>query len=70
MVIRERLAEGHHSVVWLSERLGCSRTAVYNLFRKKAVSTDELMRISITLDCDLFKLYSCELGRRNNKNDS
>ena len=46
-----------------------SRTSIYNLFDKPSVDTDILIRISIVLKTDFFKVYSQELEKiKNNVN--
>lgn len=52
------------TVVWFAERMGCSRTNVYKIFDKHSINTDELMKISMILNYDFFRLYSEELDRR------
>ena len=58
--IRQRLDEQHQTVVWLSRQLACSRTNVYKIFEKSNLDTALLMRISLVLDYDFFKLFSDE----------
>ena len=56
--IRKQLNERHQTVVWLARQLACSRTNVYKIFDKSNLDTALLMRISIILNYDFFKLYS------------
>lgn len=57
-LIRRRLDEKGHSVVWLARQLACSRTNVYKIFEKPHIDTDMLARISTVLDYDFFILLS------------
>ncbi|MDO4161109.1 MAG: XRE family transcriptional regulator [Prevotellaceae bacterium] len=63
--IRMQLKKSGHSVVWLAEQLQFSRTNVYKIFEKHSISTEELMRISIILGFDFFKIYTNELDDLN-----
>ena len=56
--IRKQLNERHQTVVWLARQLACSRTNVYKIFVLFFLDTALLMRISIILNYDFFKLYS------------
>ena len=56
--IRKQLNERNQTVVWLARQLACSRTNVYKIFDKSNLDTALLMRISIILNYDFFKLYS------------
>lgn len=67
-LIKARLKENHHSIVWLSDQLGCSRTTIYNIFKRKTIDTGELMKISLTLNYDFFKIYSDDFMNKTRKN--
>lgn len=56
----ELLSQGH-SVLWLSQQLGCNRTNIYNIFSRESISTDLLFKISIALKKDFFALYSAQI---------
>lgn len=62
--IKRILKERGRTVVWFAECLGCSRTNVYKIFDKHSINTDELMKISLILNYDFFRLYSDELSKR------
>lgn len=64
-IIKEKLRESNHSVVWLAERLGCSRTNIYKMFNKHTIDVNELLKISRVLGFDFFRLYSELLGRHS-----
>ena len=64
LLIRQKLKERKRTIVWLAEKLSCSRTNVYKIFDKRSIDTDYLVRISDILDYDFFALYSEELKKR------
>lgn len=68
-IIKKRLRESSHSVVWLAEQLGCSRTNIYKMFNKRTIDTNELLKISKILSFDFFGLYS-ELLKKQQRHDS
>lgn len=57
-LIRQRLSEQKHTVVWFSQQLACSRTNVYKIFEKDHLDTRLLMRICSILEFDYFKVLS------------
>ena len=70
---KERLAQvrkekRQRTVVWLTQRLSCSRTNVYKIFDKYSVDTDTLARISTILEFDFFSPYSKEIKKMRSKN--
>ena len=60
--IHNELLRQGHSVLWLSQQLGCNRTNIYNIFSRESISTDLLIKISIALKKDFFALYSALLN--------
>ncbi len=64
-IIRSKLKESKHTVVWFAGQLECSRTNVYKIFAKHSINTDELLKISDILDFDFFKIYSDKLNDKN-----
>lgn len=63
-IIKAKLKEGKHSVVWFAQQLGCSRTNAYKIFGKHSIDTEELMKISMILKFDFFNVYSSELCQK------
>lgn len=61
LMIKAKLKEKKQSVVWFAGQLGCSRTNIYKIFGKKSIDTEELMKISIILNFDFFRVYSDKL---------
>lgn len=66
-LIKQKLRESDHTVVWFAKELGCSRTNAYKIFEKESINTNELMRISEILNYDFFKHYSAELKKQNSQ---
>lgn len=62
-LIRQKMEERQRTVVWLAQRLSCSKTNVYKIFDKYSVDTDTLARISTILEFDFFSLYSKEIKK-------
>ena len=56
--IQAELLRQGHNVSWLSQRLECNRTNIYNIFERESLNTDLLLRISVALTKDFFALYS------------
>ena len=54
--IEAELRDQERTVSWLSRRLDCDRTKIYQIFHKPAIKTDMLMKISIVLNKNFFKL--------------
>lgn len=66
IIIREKLKERGKPVVWFARQLSCSRTNAYKIFEKRSIDTNELMRISMVLDFDFFKIYSNKIKEKKN----
>lgn len=58
--IEAELREQERTVSWLSRRLDCDRTKIYQIFHKPAIKTDMLMKISLVLNKDFFKMLDDE----------
>lgn len=63
-LIKEQVEIQGKTVVWLAERLSCSRTNIYKIFEKSSIDTSLLMRISIVLRYNFFKAYIDELDSK------
>lgn len=68
-LVRKRLDENGHSVVWLARQLTCSRTNVYKIFEKSHLDTEMLCRISLVLHYDFFSLLSEDVREKGNINE-
>lgn len=56
--IRSFMESRHYSATWLAERLCCDRTNVYKMFARTSLDSDTLLKISVFLRHDFFKIYS------------
>ena len=63
-LIKKELEAQGHTVVWFAKRLSYSRTNVYKIFDRATIDADVLMRISLLLNVDFFKVYTEELEHR------
>lgn len=57
-IIEEELKRQHKSVIWLSKQINCDRRNVYDIFHRDTIDTSLLLRISVVLNVDFFKIYS------------
>ena len=65
--IKEVLFEQRHSAKWLSERIPCERTNVYNIFNRADINVKLLRQISIILEHDFFQELSEETFGKSKK---
>lgn len=63
-MVKARLKESGHTVVWLAEQLNCSRTNIYKIFERSSLNSDELLFLSQLLGYDFFKPFSQHLKKR------
>ena len=61
--IREKLREDGRSVSWFAEKICCTRTHVYKIFKKESIDTALLERISRVLSHDFFEDMSKEIRK-------
>lgn len=66
-LIKQELEDQGRTVVWFAKRLSYSRTNVYKIFDRPTIDVDVLMRISILLGTDFFKIYTKEWEDNKNK---
>lgn len=66
-LIKQELENQGRTVVWFAKRLSYSRTNVYKIFDRPTIDVDVLMRISILLGTDFFKVYTKEWEDNKNK---
>ena len=64
-MVREELLRQGKSVNWLATAINLERSGIYKLFRRKNISVQMLLKISIVLNHDFFEDVSEAL--RNNK---
>lgn len=58
--IQKKLRDDERSVTWLAQKLNCSRTNIYLIFKKKRLDSEILMRLSLAMKFDFFMLLSEE----------
>lgn len=62
-LIKQEMESQGHTVVWLARQMSYSRTNIYKIFDKSSIDTNTLMRISLVLGVDFFRVYSEELKK-------
>ena len=67
-LIEEELHRQERTVTWFAQKLYCERTNVYNIFKRKSIDTELLLRISQILDHDFFEDYQKEMGNKSPEN--
>lgn len=63
-LIEKELHRQERTVTWFAQKLYCERTNVYNIFKRKSIDTELLLRISQILDHDFFEDYQKEMGNK------
>lgn len=56
-VIEKELRRQGQTATWFARELYCNRQNVYNIFKRKSIDTDLLMRISLVLHCNFFEYF-------------
>lgn len=64
-IIKQELEKTGWSISQFAQQIRRDRTIVYHIFKRKAFDTDLLYDISMALNIDLFKYYSCLLEKNN-----
>ena len=62
-LIEEELRRQERTVSWFARKLFCDRTNVYDIFQRKSIDTELLLRISRILDYDFFQHYTDRMRR-------
>lgn len=62
--IKKKMRARKMTVVGLSRELGCHRTNVYRIFESPTIDSGILLRLSVILSYDFFKLYSKDLSSK------
>ncbi len=55
--IKQELIQQERSISWFARKLYCDRSNVYDIFKRKSIDTELLLRISIILNRNFFALY-------------
>lgn len=56
-IIKEEVKRQGRSVKWLSEKLYCDRSNIYDIFKRRSIDTSLLKRLSELLGIDFFDYY-------------
>ncbi len=67
-MIKAELQRQGRTITWLAKQLGYSRENMYKIFNRKWIYSDLLLRISVIMDCDFFRLYSEYYKNKKNVN--
>lgn len=54
LMIRTELKRQERTVAWLARKLNCDRTNIYDIFKRRSIDTELLLRISIVLKVNFF----------------
>ena len=65
-LVREQLRKKGHSVVWLTEQLGCDRAKLYRIFKKSDIYSDDLWKIASIIEYDFFLDLSHKFSQSTN----
>lgn len=57
-LIEKEMRQQGHTATWFARSLFCNRQNVYNIFQRKSIDTDLLMRISLVLHHNFFEDFS------------
>lgn len=60
--IKEELERQERTVSWFARKLYCDRSNVYKLFKRSAIDTELLLRISVILNHDFFEEYVARIA--------
>ncbi|MCH5308163.1 MAG: XRE family transcriptional regulator [Prevotella sp.] len=61
--IKDELQRQERTVSWLARKLNCTRAAVYRIFAKNSIDTQQLVHISQILHYNFFQLLSEDTAR-------
>ena len=56
-LIRKKLEDDGHSVVWFADKMSCHRTNIYKIFKKPHIHPQQLGNASKVLNYDFFAHY-------------
>ena len=65
--IRKELYRQERTISWFARKLFCDRSNVYDIFKRKSIDTDLLMRISNILEYDFFSYYTNSLKEKKDE---
>lgn len=62
-IIECELKRQERTVSWFARKLYCDRSNVYDIFKRRSIDTELLIRISLILNYNFFALYDNEIAR-------
>lgn len=65
-IIESEVRRQGRSIDWIAKQLCYERTNIYNIFKRKSIDTDLLMKISSILNFNFFTVYYNTLHIENN----
>lgn len=60
-LIQDELKHQERTVTWLSRKIHCDRRNIYDIFNRNNIDSNLLMRISMAMGVDFFKVFSDSL---------
>lgn len=63
-LIEAELRRQERTVAWFARNLPCERTNVYDIFKRRSIDTELLLRISRLLQHDFFRYYTADAADR------
>ena len=60
-LIEMELRRQERTVSWFARHLYCERTNVYDIFKRRSIDTQMLLRISLVLHHNFFRYYLSEV---------
>lgn len=67
-LVRRKMRERGISINEFAEAIHCDRTNVYNIFKRKSMDVQLVVRISNALNYDFLQYYHQEINNKNNVN--
>lgn len=67
-LVRRKMREHGISINEFAEAIHCDRTNVYNIFKRKSMDVQLVVRISNALNYDFLQYYHQEINNKNNVN--
>lgn len=66
-IIRQEMLRQERTPTWLARKINCERSNIYYIFQQPSINTDLLLKISIALKTNFFKIYTAELQNSENE---
>lgn len=54
-IIKQKLAQSSMTIQEFADKINCERTTIYDIFKRKSIDTEKLIRISQALDFDFIE---------------